>query len=98
MIHLNLEQGPTGPSRFSVWAPIPTISRSVVAARFFGWPSSIRSGVFHWVVFSAIGVREAEAQRAATMFVGSHAIEEAAAEDFSRRIHAVRGRRSEDGV
>jgi LmbE family N-acetylglucosaminyl deacetylase len=27
--------------------------------------------VFHWVVFSAIGVREAEAQRAATMFVDS---------------------------
>jgi LmbE family N-acetylglucosaminyl deacetylase len=26
--------------------------------------------LFHWVVFSAIGVREAEAQRAATMFVG----------------------------
>ena len=26
--------------------------------------------VFHWVVFSAIAVREAEAQRAATMFVG----------------------------
>jgi LmbE family N-acetylglucosaminyl deacetylase len=26
---------------------------------------------FHWVVFSAIGVREAEAQRAASLFVGS---------------------------
>jgi LmbE family N-acetylglucosaminyl deacetylase len=26
--------------------------------------------VFHWVVFSAIGVREVEAQRAATMFAG----------------------------
>jgi LmbE family N-acetylglucosaminyl deacetylase len=26
--------------------------------------------VFHWVVFSAIGVREAEAQRAAELFVG----------------------------
>jgi LmbE family N-acetylglucosaminyl deacetylase len=27
--------------------------------------------VFHWVVFSAIGPREAEAQRAATLFAGS---------------------------
>jgi LmbE family N-acetylglucosaminyl deacetylase len=29
--------------------------------------------VFHWVVFSAIGVRETEARRAATLFVGSTA-------------------------
>jgi LmbE family N-acetylglucosaminyl deacetylase len=28
------------------------------------------SCVFHWVVFSAIGIREAEAQRAAALFVG----------------------------
>src|SRR5215813_4153822 len=27
--------------------------------------------VFHWVVFSATGVREAEAQRAASLFAGS---------------------------
>lgn len=27
---------------------------------------------FHWVVFSAIGVREAEAERAATLFAASH--------------------------
>jgi LmbE family N-acetylglucosaminyl deacetylase len=30
--------------------------------------------VFHWVVFSAIGVREAEAQRAAKLFVGPTAL------------------------
>ncbi len=30
--------------------------------------------VFHWVVFSAIGVREAEARRAASLFVGSTAL------------------------
>jgi LmbE family N-acetylglucosaminyl deacetylase len=30
--------------------------------------------VFHWVVFSAIGVREAEAQRAATLFAGTAAL------------------------
>jgi LmbE family N-acetylglucosaminyl deacetylase len=29
---------------------------------------------FHWVVFSAIGVREAEARRAASLFVGSAAL------------------------
>ena len=40
---------------------IPTISRSAAAARSSGWPSSIPGCVFHWVVFSAIGVREAEA-------------------------------------
>ena len=30
--------------------------------------------VFHWVVFSAIGAREAEAQRAAALFAGSAAL------------------------
>src|SRR4029077_10206831 len=30
--------------------------------------------VFHWVVFSAIGVREAEARRAASLFVGATAL------------------------
>lgn len=30
--------------------------------------------VFHWVVFSAIGVREAEARRAASLFVGPAAL------------------------
>src|SRR5262244_1460596 len=30
--------------------------------------------VFHWVVFSAIGVREAEARRAATLFAGESAL------------------------
>lgn len=29
---------------------------------------------FHWIVFSAIGVREAEAQRAANLFVGAGAL------------------------
>lgn len=29
---------------------------------------------FHWVVFSAVGVREAEARRAASLFVGSAAL------------------------
>lgn len=33
-----------------------------------------RNCVFHWVVFSAHGVRAAEAQRSATMFAGSGAI------------------------
>jgi LmbE family N-acetylglucosaminyl deacetylase len=31
--------------------------------------------VFHWVVFSAIGVREAEARRAAMLFAGATAVE-----------------------
>jgi LmbE family N-acetylglucosaminyl deacetylase len=30
--------------------------------------------VFHWVVFSAVGARAAEAERAATLFVGSNTI------------------------
>lgn len=30
--------------------------------------------LFHWVVFSAIGIREAEARRSAAMFVGSQSI------------------------
>jgi len=34
------------------------------------------AGTFHWVVFSAIGAREAEARRAATLFVGPTALRE----------------------
>jgi len=34
------------------------------------------NSVFHWVVFSSIGVREAEARRAATLFVGSATLRE----------------------
>ena len=30
--------------------------------------------VFHWVVFSALGLREAEARRAAALFVGATAL------------------------
>lgn len=38
--------------------------------------------VFHWVVFSAIGVRKAEAQRGAESFVGSKRLERSLLKDF----------------
>ena len=38
--------------------------------------------VFHWVVFSAIGVARAEARRAAALFAGSAALRGPTAEDF----------------
>ena len=37
---------------------------------------------FHWVVFSAIGVRKEEAQRAAECFAGSHRLEQLLLKDF----------------
>src|SRR5258708_10755486 len=38
--------------------------------------------VFHWVVFSAIGVRKAEAQRAAESFVGPKRLEQVVLKEF----------------
>ncbi len=38
--------------------------------------------VFHWVVFSAIGVREAEAQRAASLFAGDAGLKRALLKKF----------------
>ena len=57
-----------------------------------------RSCVFHWVVFSAIGVRDAEAHRGATLFVGGQQSEGTTTENFSRRIHALCGRRRKNGL
>ena len=48
--------------------------------------------LFHWVVFSAIGVREEEARRAASLFVGPAALKGPLLKSFPRRIHAVCGR------
>ena len=63
MIHLNLDARPKRSAANSVpGLLIPTISKLAVAAPFSGWPSSTRTACFHWVVFSAIGVREAEAR------------------------------------
>jgi len=38
--------------------------------------------VFHWVVFSALGVRAAEAQRGATLFAGKNALEAVLLKEF----------------
>jgi len=38
--------------------------------------------VFHWVVFSALGVRAAEAQRGATLFAGKNALEALLLKEF----------------
>ena len=60
MIQLNLKGAKPGPLQRSVpGLPIPTISKLAAAAQFCGWPNSIQDCIFHWVVFSAIGVREA---------------------------------------
>ena len=39
--------------------------------RSCGWRNNIQNAIFHWTVFSAIGVREAEARRGAELFAGS---------------------------
>ena len=54
--------------------------------------------VFHWVVFSAIGVRGAEAQHAASSVCSVRQAQRAAAEDFPGRLHAVCGRRNQDAL
>ena len=50
--------------------------------------------VFHWVVFSAIGDREAEARRAASAFRRLRWFTRALTEDVSGWVHAVCGRRN----
>jgi LmbE family N-acetylglucosaminyl deacetylase len=70
MIRLSLEQGLSkGPQVLCLGAHSDDIEIGCggtilrLAAQYPGC-------VFHWVVFSTTGIREAEAQRAATMFVG----------------------------
>jgi LmbE family N-acetylglucosaminyl deacetylase len=52
--------------------------------------------IFHWVVFSAIGIREAEAKHAATLFVRPEKLRPPL-EDFPGWIYAVCRCRSEIG-
>ena len=51
-----------------------TISRSAVAALILRLAAQYPGCVVHWVVFSALGVREAEARRAAALFVDPTAL------------------------
>ena len=56
--------------------PTPTTLKLAVVARFLRLAEQYSECVFHWVVFSAIGVREAEARSAATLFAGSARLKE----------------------
>ena len=49
---------------------------------------------FHWVVFNAIGIREAEAKRASQLFAGSR-LRGPLLKTFQGWFHALRGQRSE---
>ena len=67
------EPGPSadrGAARFCVWAATPTTSKLVVVAPFCGWPSNTRAASFTGWCSAPLGVREAEAQRAAELFAG----------------------------
>src|SRR6266851_5183914 len=54
--------------------------------------------VFHWVVFSAIGARAAEAQYAAAQFVDPSRLKGADPEGLPGRFYAVCWRRHQDGL
>jgi LmbE family N-acetylglucosaminyl deacetylase len=70
MIRLSLEQVPNkGPQVLCLGAHSDDIEIGC-GGTILRLATQYPGCVFHWVVFSAIGVREAEAQRAATMFVG----------------------------
>jgi LmbE family N-acetylglucosaminyl deacetylase len=70
MIRLILEQGPNkGPQVLCLGAHSDDIEIGC-GGTILRLATQYPECVFHWVVFSTVGVREAEAQRAAAMFVG----------------------------
>ena len=71
MIRLDLKGADKGTNRSLSWALILTISKLDAEAPILWLARQYPNAVFHWVVFSAIGVREAEARRAASLFAGA---------------------------
>ena len=63
---------------------IPTTSKSAVAAPFFAWREQYPDAIFHWVVFSAIGVRRAGGAKGGELFAGPTRLQRPAAEELFR--------------
>jgi len=76
MIHLNLEGGANRALKI-LCLGAHSDDIEIGCGGTILWLTEQHPGsAFHWVVFSAIGIREAEAQRAAALFVGSDSLRE----------------------
>jgi LmbE family N-acetylglucosaminyl deacetylase len=70
MIHLNLERGAAGGLKILCVGSHSDDIEIGCGGTILRLAEQSADSVFHWVVFSAIGVRGAEAQRAAELFAG----------------------------
>jgi LmbE family N-acetylglucosaminyl deacetylase len=71
MIHLNLNEGAAGAFKILCLGAHSDDIEIGCGGTILRLAEQYPNCEFHWIVFSAIGVREAEAQRAAALFVGS---------------------------
>ena len=71
MIHLNLDVGATGTLRILCLGSHSDDIEIGCGGTILRLAEKYPDCAFHWVVFSAIGVREAEAQNAAALFAGA---------------------------
>lgn len=70
MIHLNLDGGDTRALKILCLGSHSDDIEIGCGGTILRFAEQYPNAVFHWVVFSAIGVRDAEARRAAALFVG----------------------------
>jgi LmbE family N-acetylglucosaminyl deacetylase len=75
MIQLNLNEGPGGALNVLCLGAHSDDIEIGCGGTILRLAAQYPACVFHWVVFSAIGVREAEARRGAELFVGSAHLE-----------------------
>jgi LmbE family N-acetylglucosaminyl deacetylase len=76
MIHLNLHQGGTEGLQILCLGSHADDIEIGCGGTILCLAEQYPGCVFHWVVFSAMGVREAEARRAASLFIGAPALRE----------------------
>jgi LmbE family N-acetylglucosaminyl deacetylase len=74
MIHLNLDRGGTEALTILCLGSHADDIEIGCGGTILRLAEQYPSSVFHWVVFSALGVRESEARRGASLFVGSAAL------------------------
>jgi LmbE family N-acetylglucosaminyl deacetylase len=82
MIHLNLEATANRPLRILCLGCHADDIEIGCGGTILRLADQFSACVFHWVVFSAIGVRETEAQRAAMLFVDSARLREPVLKNF----------------
>ncbi|MGH9400503.1 MAG: PIG-L deacetylase family protein [Terriglobia bacterium] len=74
MIHLNLKEGATGALTVLCLGAHSDDIEIGCGGTLLRLAEQYPNIVFHWVVFSATGIREAEARRAATLFISPNAL------------------------